>query len=245
MSPGKQHVVHIGFHASEAHTVDFDADHVTVVMSRSSAARLPAELASRFARIAVLDLPDSDDLDTYDRAVDRMRELVAGLAAEFGPPAAIVALYEHTTLPAARLREHFGVPGTDVRTALLCRDKVPMKEALAGTGIRVPRFLAVGARRPAPRNWPSSPAGRPAGSSSSRAARARASACASSTTPRRSSRSPRPGASRRATRSRSSWKARSTTSTVSSGTGRCAGSAPPATSTPASTSSTATSRWRR
>lgn len=144
MSPGKQHVVHIGFHASEAHTVDFDADHVTVVMSRSSAARLPAELASRFARIAVLDLPDSDDLDTYDRAADRMRELVTELAAEFGPPAAIVALYEHTTLPAARLREHFGVPGTDVRTAIRCRDKVPMKEALAGTGIRVPRFLAVG-----------------------------------------------------------------------------------------------------
>ncbi|GGV02239.1 hypothetical protein GCM10010275_46530 [Streptomyces litmocidini] len=144
MNTDKQHVVHIGFHASEAHTVDFDADHVTAVMPRASAARLPADLASRFARIAVLDLPDSDDLDTYDRAVDRMRELVGELAAEFGPPAAIVGLYEHTTLPAARLREHFGVPGTNAKTALLCRDKVPMKEALAGTGIRTPRFLAVG-----------------------------------------------------------------------------------------------------
>ncbi|WP_405427879.1 acetyl-CoA carboxylase biotin carboxylase subunit family protein [Streptomyces erythrochromogenes] len=144
MSPEKQHVVHIGFHASEAHTVDFDADHVTAVMPRASAARLPAPLASRFARIAVLDLPDSDDLDTYDRAVDRMRELVAELAADFGPPAAIVGLYEHTTLPAARLREHFGVQGTNVRTAVRCRDKVPMKEALSGSGVRVPRFLAVG-----------------------------------------------------------------------------------------------------
>ncbi|MEW2632759.1 hypothetical protein AB0903_14145 [Streptomyces sp. NPDC048389] len=144
MTAGKQHVVHIGFHASEARTVDFDTDHVTVVMSRVSAARLPADLASRFARIVVLDLPDSDDLDTYDRAVDRMGELVADLIAEFGQPAGIVGLYEHTTLPAARLRERFGVSGTDARTALLCRDKVPMKEALSGTGIRVPRFLAVG-----------------------------------------------------------------------------------------------------
>ncbi|CAM5327074.1 MULTISPECIES: ATP-grasp domain-containing protein [Streptomyces] len=148
MNAGKPHVVHIGFHASEAHTVDFEADHVTVVMPRASAARLPAALAARFARIEVLDLPDSDDLDTYDRAVDRMRELVEDLVAQFGPPAAIVGLYEHTTLPAARLREHFGVPGTGAKTALLCRDKVPMKEALSGTGIRVPRFLAVGPDTP-------------------------------------------------------------------------------------------------
>ncbi|MFE7525304.1 acetyl-CoA carboxylase biotin carboxylase subunit family protein [Kitasatospora sp. NPDC057542] len=146
MKPGRQHVVHVGFHASEAHTVDFEADHVTAVMARGSAERLPAELASRFARIAVLDLPDADpnDLDTYDRAADRIRDLVAGLAAEFGPPAAVVGLYEHTTLPAARLREHFGVPGTTVRTATLCRDKVPMKHVLAQAGVPVPRHLAVG-----------------------------------------------------------------------------------------------------
>ncbi|MEU0130491.1 hypothetical protein [Streptomyces sp. NPDC006289] len=144
MKAGKRHVVHIGFHASEASAVDFEADHVTAVMARGSRARLPDATASRFARIALLDLPDSTDLDTYDRAFDRMRELVAELAAEFGPPDAIVALYEHTTLPAARLREHFGVPGTGVRTALLCRDKVPMKEAVAAAGVPVPRYLAVG-----------------------------------------------------------------------------------------------------
>ncbi len=143
-APAKQHVVHVGFHASEAHAVDFDADHVTAVMPRGSAARLPEELAARFARIALLDLPDSDDLDTYDRAFDRIRELVDQLAAEFGPPAAIVGMYEHTTLPAARLREHFGLQGTTVRTTMLCRDKVPMKEAMAAAGVRVPRFVAVG-----------------------------------------------------------------------------------------------------
>lgn len=144
MSTGKRHVVHIGFHASEAHTIDFDADHVTAVMARGSRSRLPGELAARFARIALLDLPDSADLETYDRAVDRIRDLVDDLVTEFGPPDAIVALYEHTTLPAARLREHYGVPGTTVRTALLCRDKVPMKEAVAAAGIPVPRYLAVG-----------------------------------------------------------------------------------------------------
>jgi biotin carboxylase len=142
-SPGKPHVVHVGFHTAEADAAGFDAHTVTAVMRRESAARLPPALAERFARIAVLDLPDSDDLEAYDRAIDPMVELITDLAGEFGGPAAIVGLYEHTTLPAARLREHFGVPGTDVRTATLCRDKVRMKQALEAVGVRVPRFLAV------------------------------------------------------------------------------------------------------
>ena len=139
-----QHVVHIGFHASDAQAVEFDRDHVTAVLPRASAARLPRPLVARFARVATFDLPDSSDLDSYDRAADLIRDCVAQLAAEFGPPAAVVGLHEHTTLPAARIREHFGVPGTDVRTATLCRDKVSMKRALAEAGVRVPRFAAVG-----------------------------------------------------------------------------------------------------
>jgi hypothetical protein len=145
---GKQHILHVDFHASEAHAIDFDHDHVTAVMPRASAARLPENLLLRFGRIAVVDLPDADDLELYDRAADEMCARAVELAADFGRPAAIVGLYEHTTLPAARLREHFGLPGTDVRTATLCRDKVPMKEVLAAAGVPVPRFLAVGPDTP-------------------------------------------------------------------------------------------------
>jgi hypothetical protein len=144
----KQHVVHVGFHATEAHAIDFDRDTVTAVMPRASAARLPEDLAARFARIAVVDLPDTDDLELYDRAADEMCARAVELAAEFGTPAAIVGLYEHTTLPAARMREHFGLSGTDVRTATLCRDKVPMKQVLADAGVPVPRFIALGADTP-------------------------------------------------------------------------------------------------
>ncbi|OLR91882.1 hypothetical protein [Actinokineospora bangkokensis] len=138
-----KHVLCVGFHASEAHAVDFDDHVVTAVMPKGSAARLPEEVAARFAAIATFDLPDIDDLDNYDRAADTIRESAAELVAEFGAPDAIVGLYEHTTLPAARLRDHFGVQGTNARSALLCRDKVAMKEALAEAGVRVPRHLAV------------------------------------------------------------------------------------------------------
>lgn len=140
----KKHVVCVGFHASEAYAVDFDAYTVTVVMPKGSAARLPEAVAAKFARIKTLDLPDTDDLDNYDRAVDTMRVLVQELIDEFGQPAAIIGLYEHTTLPAAKLRDHFGVQGTNAHSALLCRDKVAMKQALEAKGIRVPRHLAVG-----------------------------------------------------------------------------------------------------
>lgn len=140
----RKHVICVGFHAAEAHAVDFEDHAVTAVMSKGSAARLQTDVASRFARIGLLDLPDSHDLDGYDRAIDRMREVADELADEFGPPVAVVGLYEHTTLPAARLREHFDLPGTDARTALLCRDKVRMKQAVSGAGLRVPRFLALG-----------------------------------------------------------------------------------------------------
>ncbi|WP_182875039.1 ATP-grasp domain-containing protein [Microbispora sp. H10670] len=141
------HVICVGFHAAEAHAVDFDLHTVTAVMSRGSAARLPAEVAGRFARIAPLDL-DSRDLDAYDRASGRICELARELAGEFGPPAGVIGLYEHTTLPAARLREHLGVGGTSPRTARLCRDKVGMKRVLAQAGVRVPRFLPLGPDTP-------------------------------------------------------------------------------------------------
>jgi len=38
-------------------------------------------------------------------------------------------------MPAARIREECGIPGTSVRTAYLCRDKPAMKEALREAGI--------------------------------------------------------------------------------------------------------------
>src|SRR5690606_17181740 len=38
-------------------------------------------------------------------------------------------------LPAARVRESAGIPGTSLRTAWLCRDKPAMKEALRTAGV--------------------------------------------------------------------------------------------------------------
>jgi hypothetical protein len=45
------------------------------------------------------------------------------------------ATIEAHVMPAARVREVCGIPGTSVRTAFLCRDKPAMKEALRAAGV--------------------------------------------------------------------------------------------------------------
>ncbi len=45
------------------------------------------------------------------------------------------ATIEAHIMPAARVRDRLGIPGTSVRAAWLCRDKPSMKEALRGAGV--------------------------------------------------------------------------------------------------------------
>jgi hypothetical protein len=56
------------------------------------------------------------------------------------------ATIEAHILPAARVREASGIPGTSVRTAYLCRDKPAMKEELRRAGVATAR--SVGASTP-------------------------------------------------------------------------------------------------
>ena len=56
----------------------------------------------------------------------------------------IEAVDELLILPAARLREALGIPGTSVRTANLCRDKTAMKEVLRQGGVPCAASAAVG-----------------------------------------------------------------------------------------------------
>jgi hypothetical protein len=139
---GKKHVVHVGFFERTAELLDFDNYDVSVVLDPPTAKSLPKWLRERFAAIGVIDVPDRLNLEDYDQASDQMIGLVEEFSKTLGEPSGIVGLYEHTTVPAARLREHFGLPGTDLATSALFRDKVRMKEALRGV-VPLPRFWSV------------------------------------------------------------------------------------------------------
>ncbi|WP_328451097.1 hypothetical protein OG780_23165 [Streptomyces sp. NBC_00386] len=148
MDTTNSHVVHLGFAEQHIDSIEFGEHQVSLLVHRHVAEHMSDAARQRFARIGVLDVPHTLDFDAYDQALDQMIRLIDEFAAELGPPTAVVAMYEHVTLPAARLRDHFGVPGVDTETAVLCRDKVRMKEVVRSNGIRVPAFWAVDAATP-------------------------------------------------------------------------------------------------
>jgi D-alanine-D-alanine ligase-like ATP-grasp enzyme len=72
----------------------------------------------------------------------RTEDLVAAvevLRARHGEPFRIVGLLEAMMVQLAETRAHFGVPGTDVKTTTLFREKAQMKDALRAAGLPVAR----------------------------------------------------------------------------------------------------------
>jgi hypothetical protein len=143
--PSMSHILHVGFAEAFSGAIDFERDTVTVLLHRYRVERLPPHVLARFARVAVFDTDDPSDMTGYERQLDTIVELADELAGEFGPPKAVVGLFEHTVYPAGVLRDRFGLAGTRAEVARRCRDKVEMKRALRGSGVPVPRFWPVGA----------------------------------------------------------------------------------------------------
>lgn len=72
---------------------------------------------------------------------DAARAIVRDLAARTSPQELTLHSFdERNMLVTARLREEFGLAGPTYQQMLPYRDKCLMKEKLAGTGLRVPRF---------------------------------------------------------------------------------------------------------
>lgn len=69
-------------------------------------------------------------------AVDRLR-------GRHGQPHRIIGVLEPLQIQLAQLRAHFGIPGTDVETAELFRDKAKMKDRLRAAGLPVARHRLV------------------------------------------------------------------------------------------------------
>lgn len=140
----KPHILHVGFNSVFKRAADFENYTVSVIVHTFIAEKMDKALKDQFAGFGVLDIPHNMNLNEYDAAMDQMTALVDKFVAEFGPLKAIVGLYEHVTLPAAKLRERYGVAGGSIETATLCRDKVQMKHAMIEAGVKVPKFMAVG-----------------------------------------------------------------------------------------------------
>jgi hypothetical protein len=144
-APSLPHVIHVGFNEAYHRSLDLTGYRSTLLLHTTGIQHLSPEIAAKFERIVGIDMPESVDLDGYWAVGDAFLSAAVALAEEVGPPAAVVALFEHTVLPAALIREHFGVPGMNLAVTETFRDKVKMKDALAGAGVRLPGYAAVGA----------------------------------------------------------------------------------------------------
>jgi len=82
-----------------------------------------------------------DDVERVENPMDlgQLAGALERLAKRNGRPARILGILEPMQVELAKLREHFGVPGTDVRTAGLFRDKAMMKDALRAAGLPTAR----------------------------------------------------------------------------------------------------------
>ncbi len=71
-----------------------------------------------------------------------LREAVRQVGERVGPVDQLIALSEFTLEIAARVRQDLGIPGPTPDDVAVYRDKIRMKEVLAASGMRVPRFTA-------------------------------------------------------------------------------------------------------
>lgn len=140
----KPHIIFVGFRPDIIDSVDWGKNRVSIIVHEFIADQLDEFVRSKLAGIGVLKVPHSNNLEeVYTDAMPQIEKLAEELIVQHGPAEAFIALYEHSTLPAALCREKFFVPGTSVATATLCRDKVKMKQSLIGSGIRYPLFRPI------------------------------------------------------------------------------------------------------
>ena len=129
-------------------TVIFAAPYLTPTAARmvTAAASLPE------VRLGVISQDPLDNApDEVRRAVaqhwrvddvldsGQLAEAVGCIAERIGQPDRLFGAYEQLQVPLAELREHLGLPGLPVETALNFRDKSRMKDVLRAAGIPVAR----------------------------------------------------------------------------------------------------------
>jgi hypothetical protein len=106
--------------------IDHETHDVTYISPPEDWATLPKNV-----RCQVLKRPGTGDIAT--EVLDAITDLPK--------PDMVLALSEFDMIAAGQIRQALDVPGPRLSDALLVRDKVLMKSAVANAGVRVPRFL--------------------------------------------------------------------------------------------------------
>lgn len=122
----------IPYHKIDYHRgIDHSAHDVTYIGVASALSNIPGEL-----RCIRAERPGTGR--TFDEVIAWIR--CSGKRFE-----RVISLSEYELMDAARVREAFGIAGALPEDVVLVRDKIAMKRAAVRAGLRVPRFMALGA----------------------------------------------------------------------------------------------------
>jgi biotin carboxylase len=113
------------------------------IFSAPDAANITAAQREFFSRIHTVPcgVPDPTFAESSIVEINAARDIIAGLLRQTSPADLTVHCHdEQNVLVAAQLRTEFGLAGHSYSDVLPYRDKCLMKERLATTGLRVPRF---------------------------------------------------------------------------------------------------------
>ncbi|AXQ99548.1 acetyl-CoA carboxylase biotin carboxylase subunit family protein [Pseudoalteromonas piscicida] len=133
----KKNVLIIGSPYKVIDNVDFEVFNVHVLIDRFTYRSLSKVTLKCLESIKTFRGTLTPKFDYYTDCLTEIDKLFSDLISEYGEFSAIIAPYEHATYTAGFLRSKYGIEGISEETALICRDKFKMKEALKNTDVRV------------------------------------------------------------------------------------------------------------
>ena len=144
------HVMFVGLRGSDYPRIADLPWRLSAIVRQGSSRALPPDALQRLSVVAGFEtLGDPSDLTAYESSNLQIEEQAHDATRRLGLPRGVVGLYEHTVLPAARLRRTFGVPGLEPEVVEVCRDKVSMKNAARAGGVTAPEFRVLPEERTA------------------------------------------------------------------------------------------------
>ena len=135
----------IGFNINYIETFDFHSYNLFLIAHSELIDSLPRHVNSLFVKTEKIEIPHIVDMNLYEKAYRQIEERAEDLAKVYSNPDYIVGIYEHTLVPAARLKEKFNIEGLSSKEIEYFRDKGLMKSKYENSDVEVPRFISVNA----------------------------------------------------------------------------------------------------
>lgn len=107
------------------------------IVSQHDTRSLAADARNFFQKIYSVETEQEFDTTCFEKKLQELEDVLSQIQHEHGAVAGLVSINEHTVLPCAHLRRRFNIPGLDLETAEICRDKLLMRERMNAVSPRV------------------------------------------------------------------------------------------------------------